>query len=278
MELLQLRYFYDCARSGSIAKTAEKYMVPASAVSASIRRLETELGCKLFYRSANRINLNTQGEQFLSSIEKMFAELDTAVADITCPTNDEKIKLLIYSNRSRITDYIIEYRNKHPEVSFEANINFDEPDHTEYDIIVSVADERFVGYDSFLFSDRKVSLQVGAGHPLVGKELTLKQLKDQSFVTMGGNLEKILVSACEKAGFTPNIVARVNDISCYGKIIRSGLAIGHVRTNRTESPEGYAYLNVTDLNERQRTYVYYKREQVAGNVQNFIEFLRTKCD
>ena len=34
MELLQLRYFYESAKNENFAKTAEKYMVPASSVSA----------------------------------------------------------------------------------------------------------------------------------------------------------------------------------------------------------------------------------------------------
>ena len=47
MELLQLRYFYESAKHENFAKTAEKYMVPASSISASVKRLEDELGCKL---------------------------------------------------------------------------------------------------------------------------------------------------------------------------------------------------------------------------------------
>ena len=40
MELLQLRYFFESAKNENFAKTAEKYMVPASSVSASVKRLE----------------------------------------------------------------------------------------------------------------------------------------------------------------------------------------------------------------------------------------------
>lgn len=277
MELLQLRYFYDCARSGSIAKTAEKHMVPASSVSASIRRLESELKCKLFHRSANRIALNTQGEQFLSSIEKMLAELDSAVAGITCPEKEETIKLLVCSSRSRITDAIVEYRNLHPNAAFELNFNYYDADHSNYDIIISVQDSRFSGYSSFLFADCQVYLHVGENHPLLGKELTLKELADQAFVTMGGNLEKILVDACEKAGFTPNIVARVNDIACYNKLVKSGLAIGQTRFSRNRLLSSYHPLNVTDFNEHQRIYVYFKEGLPQGNIHNFIEYLKTKC-
>ena len=51
MEMLQLRYFYESAMAESISKTAQKFMVPASSVSASIKRLEKELGVELFVRT-----------------------------------------------------------------------------------------------------------------------------------------------------------------------------------------------------------------------------------
>ena len=57
MELLQLRYFFDSSKNESFAKTAQKYMVPPSSVSASVKRLESELGCRLFDRQSNRIKL-----------------------------------------------------------------------------------------------------------------------------------------------------------------------------------------------------------------------------
>jgi hypothetical protein len=48
MEFLQLRYFYENAKNKSFALTAKKHMVPTSSVSAAIKRLETELGTKLY--------------------------------------------------------------------------------------------------------------------------------------------------------------------------------------------------------------------------------------
>ena len=40
MELLQLQYFYDTSKTENFAKTAEKYLVPPSSVSASVKRLD----------------------------------------------------------------------------------------------------------------------------------------------------------------------------------------------------------------------------------------------
>ena len=61
MEILQLRYFYESAKSQNFTVTAKKYMVPVSAVSSSIKRLEKELGCQLFDRDTNRIRLTIMG-------------------------------------------------------------------------------------------------------------------------------------------------------------------------------------------------------------------------
>ena len=79
MELLQLRYFYESAKNENFAKTAEKYMVPPSSVSASVKRLEDELGCKLFDRRSNRITLNENGMQLQNSLSVIFDELDQTV-------------------------------------------------------------------------------------------------------------------------------------------------------------------------------------------------------
>ena len=65
MELLQLKYFYESANTESFTKTAQRHLIPVSSVSASIKRLEKELGCKLFDRTSNRIKLNQNGKRHL---------------------------------------------------------------------------------------------------------------------------------------------------------------------------------------------------------------------
>ena len=64
MELLQLAYFCDAAITQNFSKTAEKYSVPTSNISQSIRRLEKELSVTLFDRTANRVSLNKEGLLF----------------------------------------------------------------------------------------------------------------------------------------------------------------------------------------------------------------------
>ena len=276
MELLQLRYFYDCARYGSIVKTAEKYNVPPSSVSASIRRLESELKNPLFDRTSNRIVLNEHGMRLKKSLDKVFSELDQTVADITCPVDEQRIKLLVRTMREQMTDHIIEYRKMHPNVVFEFVMSFDNVDFKDYDVIIDVASDKYVDYKCFELRQEQVRFCVATDHPLAGKDLTMKQLKGQSFVTMGGNIHAYIEKACLDAGFTPNVVAQVNDIFCYRKLMRSGTAIGYRRDRADNANLGLCYLNVTDFKLIQRMCVYYK-EDMGGPVQNFVEYLRTKC-
>ena len=108
MELLQLRYFYETAKNQNIAKTAEKHWVPASSVSASIKRLEEELGCKLFDRHSNKIELNENGKRLQRSLCLVFDELDNAVNELKTPSSDtQEIRIFVKAIRHIITDKII---------------------------------------------------------------------------------------------------------------------------------------------------------------------------
>ena len=129
MELLQLKYFYESAIHGSFAKTADIYMVPATSVSASVKRLERELGCLLFDRRANRIFLNKNGIRLKNALSSAFDEIDSAIADISSHGDDRDIKMLVRAIRSDITGFIIEYNEKHPRTAFKTVFDFSDTDY-----------------------------------------------------------------------------------------------------------------------------------------------------
>lgn len=78
MELLQLKYFKTVAEIGKISGAAEALFISAPALSASISRLEKELGMVLFDRTHNSVRLNRQGQIFLRYVNQVFATLDCA--------------------------------------------------------------------------------------------------------------------------------------------------------------------------------------------------------
>lgn len=78
LELQQLKYFKTIAEIGKISEAAETLFVSAPALSASISRLEKELGMRLFDRTNNRITLNDQGQIFLEHVNQVFDTLENA--------------------------------------------------------------------------------------------------------------------------------------------------------------------------------------------------------
>ena len=91
-------------------------------------------------------------------------------------------------------------------------------------------------------------------------------------------MHKILIHSCKRAGFSPNIVAQINDIQCHEKMIASGIGIGIGRESAgTVQAEGITYLDVSDFDERYKVFVYYNKESAYGTVKNFLDFLKSKA-
>lgn len=280
MEILQLRYFYESAKTENFARTAEKYLVPATSVSASVKRLEKELGCTLFHRSCNRIMLNDNGKRLRQSLQIVFDELDSAVESLTSAGSDTReIKILVRAMRREVTDLIIKYKTIHPHMAFKTIFDFDETDFKSYDIIIDEKAQKYNEYEKIDLFTTRIRLCASAKNPLCGKKLTLKQLRNQSFISIGENnsMHRIFINACKAAGFTPNIVVQTNDVQCNIKCVEADVGIGLARDwPQSILPNTRKYLNVTDFNEEQTICSYYKKQSAYGNVRHFLKFLENK--
>ena len=95
MEFLQLTYFKTVAEYGKIVTAAEALYITPPALSASISRLEKELGMKLFVRTNNSIALNAQGEIFLRYATQILNCVDNAKLELeqSVHTSEPHIRL-----------------------------------------------------------------------------------------------------------------------------------------------------------------------------------------
>lgn len=280
MELLQLRYFYESAKNENFSKTASKFMVPTTSVSASIKRLESELNCQLFERTSNRIYINAKGELLQKALCSIFQELDKVVDELTIHNDDSRpITILNKSMRRKTTELITEYNANHSNVTFKTVFTPGE-DYQAYDIIIDDDKDNYDGYDRIELFNMRLRLKCSAKSVLHKQKLSLNQLCNQPFVSMDpeSNMHKILEKACNRAGFSPNISIVCNDIECYEKFIASGMGIGIARENTSskESSLGICDIDVTDFHEHYTVYAYYKKKAYYGNVKNFVEFLKSK--
>lgn len=78
MELRQLEVFVAVAEESGFGRAGQRLSVVQSAVSATIRRLESELGVRLFDRSAHHVDLTDAGRILLPAARKTLAAAEAA--------------------------------------------------------------------------------------------------------------------------------------------------------------------------------------------------------
>lgn len=112
--------FYDVAKYGSFTKAAEFTYTTQSAISKSIRKLEDELGIKLFYRKPHGIELTEEGKSVLYYVEKAYGNLLTAERIVKENDNLERGKLNIglpsYISSFYFMDKIMDFYKKYPNI------------------------------------------------------------------------------------------------------------------------------------------------------------------
>jgi DNA-binding transcriptional LysR family regulator len=76
MEIRQLRYFVAIAETGGFGRAARSLNIVQAAVSQDIRRLERELGLRLFDRSTRHVRLTTAGARLLPEAEAVLQAVE----------------------------------------------------------------------------------------------------------------------------------------------------------------------------------------------------------
>lgn len=215
MEFLQLKYFQHAAKTENFSHTAEKFRVPPSSISISIKKLETELGVKLFDRNSNKLTLNEKGRLFLKCTENIFEELDNTVASLQSLNNqpDGKIHLLVNTNRQTITKIISDFRAKYPNVSFFLDLD-ESKDYKNYDIVITDSIIDSGNFDKYDFIKEEIVLACHSQNPISSrKQINMSSLKNEKFISLSPNhsLRSITDKLCKQAGFNPNIVIECDD-------------------------------------------------------------------
>ncbi len=277
MNFNQLKYFLEVSQSENISKTAQQHLLPPSAVSSSIKKLEQELGVALFDRSGNKITLNTKGKFFATEIGGIFQTIDNAANQITTPdTSLPKIKLLIHARSKWITELIVEYISKEKNNNFIISNDYANREIDDYDIIIDEPKEKYSHWEHFVLSVERICVKASVNSPLVGKSLYFHQLEGEPFVlpSIGNGMRKRYEDACQRNNIKEHIIVECNDRQCLHQYISSGigLTIGSFRSLAESTQQALTALKVIDFDEIQTVCVFYKRNRK----QNF--HLTKLCD
>ena len=78
MELRRLKSFIQAARTLNFSEAARATCVTQSTFSQTIKQLEDELGCALFFRNSHEVTLTEPGKELLPFAERAIQTAPTA--------------------------------------------------------------------------------------------------------------------------------------------------------------------------------------------------------
>ncbi len=238
MELLQLRYFLALAKEEHMSRTAEKLFISQPSLSLTIKKLEDELGVKLFDRTGRNIKLNRYGKAFLPHVEDVFSSLERGINDLKKLQGHYENQVLIGIQTPYVwQDLTRDFLHQNPEVtlgqrSIEGNGFISQLLQEEIDFYVgSLGDgneaEKEALLESVEFAKGDVYIIVNSKSPLAKREsVLLKEVRDEYIVSRNSsdNFQKYTDALCREAGFTPRIALEC-DYTLREKMVAQGYGI-----------------------------------------------------
>ena len=285
MDILQLKYFLEVARTEHVTHSARNLQIAQPALTQSIKRLEAELGVELFARVGRNIRLTPAGAYLRDRIAPAMEILETAPEDVRAFAAGEAgtVKGGIFSASNVVVDAITAYRASFPSVNFRITQDEFESacDITVSTVMPSSSNARGEGIavgDRTLFRER-IGIAV-PGSSSFGDVVSLDDLADEPFVCLAGSrrLREVCDALCAGRAFHPRIGFESDNPAVVRKVIGLGLGVGFWPTCSWEAlGDGSARLARLAEEEFERTIALTRASHVREDAAAF-DFYRFLVD
>ena len=211
MDLLQLKYFRELARTQQLSKTAQKLHIAQPSLSQTLKRLETELGCSLFDRQGKGICLNHAGTIFLRYVEQVFTALDNARLELDELKSrvDQTVSLYVGSASMLLPAIVRRIQEKDPGIRLQITQQPPSPNDPLPALSLTSVHTLLPDSNSRIFLLREpIKAVLPSNHRLADRSaLTLDEIRGESFseLVSGTNLTSIVRHYCERYRFSPNV-------------------------------------------------------------------------
>lgn len=226
MEYKHIEYFIEASKYASMSKAAEALYISQQALSKTIQNLETELGVRLFQRTAKGSHLTEEGKALLAAFQPVMNAFQAAENEIATRFANQPHKITLAAPpmlfSQLFTDLLISFKEKYP--GFELEIE-EKPD---VDVAAYVrTDPSHLGIlgepehwhgEHPGFTTVKTwhfSLCVHKDNPLASRDsVSFADLKDQKLLMMDKRsfYQEIVRRKSEECGFSPQIVFESADV------------------------------------------------------------------
>lgn len=237
MELTQLRYFLEVAKTQHVTKSAETLHVAQPALTQAIHRLENELEVPLFSSKGRNIVLTPYGKYFYEKLEPLLKSLNELPENLRemAKTENATIHLNVLAASSLVTEAIIEYQKIDDALHIQIHQN-EKNDMDDIRITTEISartHKNKTSDDSNFICTEKIFLAVPNIQEFQEKkEITFEGIKSigqkWGFVSLLGSkhLRSICDKYCADAGIKPNIIFESDNPASVKNMIAANIGIG----------------------------------------------------
>jgi DNA-binding transcriptional LysR family regulator len=293
MDINQLEVLVAVAREKSFSRAAETLGRTQPAVSQAIRRLEQEVGERLFDRSSKDGTLTLAGELLLDYARQMLNLRQTAQTAIKEMRDLRHGKLSISANEHTVF-YLLpllgEFRKLHPAIKIEVHRGVASRIPKEV-----AARETELGVVSFKPNDPSVkaipvgtdemALFVSPSHPFASRgSVSIKELATQSFIAHNAPspFRQRVIEAFEKNETELNIAIELPSLEAIKRLVEKGVGVALLPKLSTESEIRTGQLKVIRVSEmrleRRLHLIYRRNSELSHAAKAFLKLAREVAD
>jgi DNA-binding transcriptional LysR family regulator len=260
MELRQLAYFLAVAEERNFTRAAQRIPIAQPAISQQVRRLEAELGERLFVRDRRGIRLTAAGEALLPHARAMLADAEHAREAVAALrgllTGRLAFGFVLPLPDQRLPGLVGAFHRQYPGI--ELKLIEDETDALLAALATGQLDAALVGlgrYDrpppdveSLLVAREPVVVAVDPRHPLAGAgSIPLHALRDEPMIafTSASKQRSTLEAACHAAGFAPRVVAETSDLGVVIDLVQHRIGVAVLPRSALDGADTVARLRLT---------------------------------
>lgn len=215
MDIKQLYYFTAVAQAGSYSKAAESLAVSQPTLSVTVKKLEEELGVRLFYAFNRGQHLTDEGLRLWTKAKQILDLYQETLDDMKTTNKNSSGKFTLGLSPlfgacffgDLIPNFSMEYPNIEIEMIEDGAYRIDQRiERGEVDIAVTLNSKRLSSFAYCHFSTQRNVALLHKSHPLAKEpSVTVSQLRDDSFAIFNQDfiLHEQIVDACHAAGFRP---------------------------------------------------------------------------
>jgi LysR family transcriptional activator of glutamate synthase operon len=279
MELMQIRYFLETAKTKHMTNSAKNLHITQPALTQAIRRLEKDLGVPLFVAKGRNIVLTEYGRYLQKRLEPLMEQMDAIPEQLKMMValEGETIHMNVLAASGLVMEAIIEYKKEHEDINFQLQQNSESE---LYDIAVTTK-LFYLGEDEKNRFACAEEIYLAVPRNLRYRDRTsirLAEVEEEGFISLLGSREfrYICDRFCQHAGFTPKIIFESDNPSAVKNMIAANMGIGfwpeftwgsieneHVKMLKIEEP----------VCQRDIIIHYNRNKTDSRNVVDFYEFL-----